>query len=307
MDEGEFLIYRILRKIKREIHSKIEDNYLKKFLDDNIYGIYNFTKDDLNLYKTEKKTILLKMNYLKYDNTLELITIGNRSIYWPSGIDNRDLPWLYHEIFDEFTKNPSSYDHIYMKIDDASWIIDAGCSEGYFTLFAFEKNNNAKVVALEPLSEMQEALSKTFESETKSNRFFLEKKALGTNNNTIQFIFNPEHLCDSSINHTTKNIENSNVYDVEVTTLDKLSENHNLFENGIIKMDIEGAEMDALRGGVELMKKYKPRLAVAVYHDYENAIKCRDIILEANPSYKVEFRGMYGYFKPPRPYMLFAW
>ncbi|KKM84494.1 hypothetical protein LCGC14_1298540 [marine sediment metagenome] len=75
----------------------------------------------------------------------------------------------------------------------------------------------------------------------------------------------------------------------------------------MIKMDIEGYEMSALRAAMSLMKNHKPRLAIAVYHELENALKCAEIIKNANPTYKVEFRGYYGYFEPARPYMLFAY
>ena len=72
-------------------------------------------------------------------------------------------------------------------------------------------------------------------------------------------------------------------------------------------MDIEGYEMKALEGAKQTLANDKPQLAIAVYHDYENALQCRNIILEANPTYKIEFRGMYAWFKPPRPYLLFAY
>jgi len=75
----------------------------------------------------------------------------------------------------------------------------------------------------------------------------------------------------------------------------------------MIKMDVEGAEMDALLGGTQLLRNQKPKLAVAVYHDYDNAKLCSDIILQANPAYHIEFRGMYNWFYPARPYLLFAW
>ena len=72
-------------------------------------------------------------------------------------------------------------------------------------------------------------------------------------------------------------------------------------------MDIEGYEMTALSGALNVLKEYKPALAVAVYHDLENARTCAALIKGANPTYKIEFRGCYGYLDPPRPYMVFAY
>jgi len=306
MDEGKLLIGRIFKKIKNKVLNIKENIYLEKFIGNSTSGIYSFSKNDKDLYMAEKITKMPKMINNNYNNDLELITIENRNIYWPNGINKKDLPWLYHEIFDDFFKNPSSYNHKSMKITSVDWVVDAGCCEGFFSLFVFERNKQAKIVALEPLKEMREALLKTFELENSVGRFFLEEKALGENKGLIKFKSNQDHLCDSSISNN-KDMDSVSDYDVKVTTLDQISTKYNLLQNGLVKMDIEGAEMEALRGGVKLMKEYKPKLAIAVYHDYENAVKCRDIILDANPSYNIEFRGMYGYFKPPRPYILFAW
>ena len=103
------------------------------------------------------------------------------------------------------------------------------------------------------------------------------------------------------------NINSAYVELVTVTTIDKVIQGQNFFGNGLIKMDIEGFEMKALEGAKNTLRTLKPSLAIAVYHEYENANKCAEIIKNANPEYKIELRGCYGYFKPARPYMLFAW
>lgn len=302
------ILKRIKNKITRVINNYNENKYLNKIILNND-SVYKFKNKDLELYKIEKRTHLPVRNVDTYSNDLKIVTINEHRIFWPTNVQDDDLPWLYHEIFDKYDENPSSYDHPNMNYQKADWIIDAGCCEGYFSLFAFDKSQTCSVIALEPLEEMKEALIKTFEKQINEKRFVLEQKALGKESGTVLFSFNSNHLCDSSMKGSASCLSknDNNVYDVEVTSLDILVKENDLKENGIVKMDIEGAEMDALLGGGELMKKYKPKLAIAVYHDYENALKCKEIILKANPEYKVEFRGMYGYFNPPRPYILFAW
>jgi FkbM family methyltransferase len=49
-------------------------------------------------------------------------------------------------------------------------------------------------------------------------------------------------------------------------SIDKLVAENNLPRLDFIKMDIEGAEMMALRGATETLKRFKPVLAISVYH-----------------------------------------
>jgi len=301
-----------LKKIKYKVITKLktikDDIYLYKFLIKN-YGKYQFSKQELKLYKIERKIELPKMLTSYYNNILDKITIKKHIIFWPISVSKNDLPWLYHEIFDSYDYNPSSYDNPNMNYSDSQWVIDAGSCEGYFSLFAYKKNDSCSIIALEPLIEMKGALEKTFEKKLIEGKFSLVQKALGKEPGDALFSKNNESFCDSSIKELNplEPINSDNNYKVEVVNLDTLMREYDLKENGIVKMDIEGAEMEALYGGFELMKEHKPKLAIAVYHEYDNALKCKDIILKANPEYNIEFRGMYGYFKPPRPYLLFAW
>lgn len=271
--------------------------------------IYQFSDEDIDLYITEKFCSLPLLHIVDNSNSLlQQLNINGTNIYWPTITPSTDLPWLYHEIFDDFSINPSSYNHPKIEIHKADWVIDAGCCEGFFTSFVFQNNKTAKVIAFEPLKEMEAPLTATFNNQISENSFSLEQKALDKVEGKTQFNMNNAHLCDSGLDeHAIIDDNDTQIYEVETTTLNSISIKYALRGKGIIKMDIEGAEMDALIGSDELLKKLKPRLAVAVYHKYENALKCKDIILKANPQYKIEFRGCYGYFNPPRPYMLFAW
>lgn len=57
-----------------------------------------------------------------------------------------------------------------------------------------------------------------------------------------------------------------------------------------IKMDVEGAEYDSLIGAERIIKKYKPKLAVCVYHNQKDFWRIPELVLSYNKDYKVYLR-----------------
>lgn len=57
-----------------------------------------------------------------------------------------------------------------------------------------------------------------------------------------------------------------------------------------IKMDIEGAEYQAILGAKKTIEKYKPKLAICVYHKPEDVWELPWLIHEINPEYKFYLR-----------------
>ena len=60
-----------------------------------------------------------------------------------------------------------------------------------------------------------------------------------------------------------------------------------------IKMDIEGSELGALRGAEALIKKYKPYLAVCLYHRKNDLLEIPTYLYNLMPEYKFYLRGGY--------------
>lgn len=265
-------------------------------------GSYNFSRNDLSLYLNERFNIQRpSINVIaQHDHELTLLEIGGRRIFWPSAMAYDDLSWLYGEVFAPWSGNPASYDHPALEIGKAGWVVDAGACEGFFSLFALERGAQ-RIIAVEPLEPLWRALRTTFAEHTDAGRFELFEGALGRTSGAAHLNLDPLHACDASVVSSNTGIS------VPCVTLDELGERYHLAEGGIVKMDIEGAEMDALTGAGRLLREYKPKLAVAVYHEYDNANLCAGIIRDANPAYTIEFRGMYDWLSPPRPYLLFAW
>jgi FkbM family methyltransferase len=290
---------------KKQLRSKLLVNMHTQNL------AYSFTNEDIELYVQERFTPLPTLVVEKTeDASLVTVTINSTKIYWPASQSELDLPWLFHEVFDNFKTNPSSYDNSNLAYETRSWIIDAGAAEGYFSIFALKKSN-ASLICIEPLPIMKMALEKTLSLYPNGKPSIIISSALSDKPGLADIQIDENHICDSKLVSTSSSaVElegNSTSQRVPVTTLDQIAIDRKLGVNGLIKMDIEGYEMLALTGAVNLMRKFKPALAVAVYHDLDNAKKCAEIIKAANPKYKIEFRGFYGYFEPARPYMVFAY
>lgn len=262
---------------------------------------YDLTFADAMLFHDEIKRSAPTMAVESAGNLLR-VDIDGRRIYWPAEFSTSDLPWLYAEIYAPFVHNPSSYDHPLAGIKAGDWVIDAGACEGFFTRRALE-GGAARVVSVEPVPTLLEALALTFAVEIEGGCVSLAGVALSKQAGSAMLNTDFNHVCDSSLEVAHEGSSGN----IQVKALDELAAKYTLAGNGLIKMDIEGAEMDALKGAAHILTSLQPRLAIAVYHGYMNAAECRDIILAANPAYTVEFRGLYGYYHPPRPYMLFAW
>jgi len=78
-------------------------------------------------------------------------------------------------------------------------------------------------------------------------------------------------------------------YDGIVTSIsiDDFVEEYNLTRVDFIKMDIEGAEPIALKGAIETIKKFKPKLAIAIYHSMDDFANIPEYIYNLNLGYEL--------------------
>ncbi len=81
-------------------------------------------------------------------------------------------------------------------------------------------------------------------------------------------------------------VESGNIK-ILVDSLDNIIGND---EVTFIKMDIEGSELEALKGAEKLIKRCKPKLAICVYHKPEDIIEIPMYIKSLVPEYKLYLR-----------------
>ena len=98
---------------------------------------------------------------------------------------------------------------------------------------------------------------------------------------------------DCRIVRATGDIENALVTkgNMEIATI-SIDEEFSNEEISYIKMDVEGAEIEALRGAEETLNRCKPKLAISAYHKREDIYELPLIIHQIYPKYRLYLRHL---------------
>lgn len=79
-----------------------------------------------------------------------------------------------------------------------------------------------------------------------------------------------------------------------VVRLDSFVKDNGITNVDLVKMDIEGAEFDALKGAVKTLKKYKPNLIIAIYHKGQHLFEIPGWLKKNIPEYNLRFVAFSG-------------
>ncbi len=164
-------------------------------------------------------------------------------------------------------------------------VLDCGAHVGLVTRQSL-KAGAQLVVAIEPGTRQQECLRRTFASEVSSGRVRICPKAVW--DKTTELLFEDDgadrdKLAAAGAAHATLK--------VATVTIDELVEELHLERVDFIKMDIEGAEQEALAGATRTLARFRPRLAIAGYHKANDSREIPRLIQAANSGYKAGSSG----------------
>ena len=96
----------------------------------------------------------------------------------------------------------------------------------------------------------------------------------------------------NSFEHDKFNKAEWTAHNIDVVRMDDYIDDKVTF----IKMDIEGSEANALLGAERIIRTYKPKLAISVYHRKDDMWVIPNIILQFNPDYKFYLRNYTFHF-----------
>ncbi|MBR5913633.1 MAG: FkbM family methyltransferase [Selenomonadaceae bacterium] len=91
----------------------------------------------------------------------------------------------------------------------------------------------------------------------------------------------------SSDNETSSSVSDEGNVTIDAEKIDDIVGDTKI---GFIKMDIEGSELNALRGATETIKRDKPMLAICAYHKAEDLITIPQFIKSLHADYKLYLR-----------------
>lgn len=80
---------------------------------------------------------------------------------------------------------------------------------------------------------------------------------------------------------------------VQITTIDAYAREHALPSVDFIKMDVEGAELDILKGAKTSIARFKPILALSAYHKLDDFWTLMNFIKSIRPDYEFALRQSY--------------
>ncbi len=147
------------------------------------------------------------------------------------------------------------------KIKASGFVIDAG---GHIGSFAIKASDNAtSVISFEPIKENYDILCENIRL-NKLNSVCALNVGLADTEGLKNFDFD-----SSSISTSTSSFKRGkkNINMVLVTTIDSYCNKNKIKEIDFIKLDVEGGELEVLKGSIKMLKKCKPYIAAEIHSE----------------------------------------
>jgi FkbM family methyltransferase len=160
--------------------------------------------------------------------------------------------------------------------------VDCGAFDGNDSInfTKFTNNKYTRIVMFEPNKENFGNIQKRVPYLSDS-RITVENYGVWSTKTTLKF--QNDSASSTIISDNDNSDENVDVISLDEYFKDKPATEQPTF----IKMDIEGAEIEALKGSQNIIREFTPKLAICVYHKIADMYEIPELIRSINPNYKM--------------------
>ncbi len=223
-----------------------------------------------------------RLSMERYDSSwgIDLISDGSRRFWIRRDGDKRDgrklLAYLLAEHEWIASQNPAK------AVKRGDIVIDCGAHVGVFTRNALG-HGAEKVIAVDPDPTQVECLRRNFAEEIAAGKVVVVPKGVWSSEGSLTL-----HIGSGNSGMSSLVIDRGGAsVEVPLVTIDQLVEELRLPRVDYIKFDIEGAEREALKGGLETIRNDRPRLMVESYHREDDMTVLPQIIAQAYKDYQM--------------------
>lgn len=166
-------------------------------------------------------------------------------------------------------------------------VLDCGANTGTFVHEALTAGA-AKVIAIDPSPGNVEGMRRTFAKEIAEGRVVVYPKGVWDKDDVIEMNVFSNSALDSFVMKTRDEVPGQKPTKVRLplTTIDKMVAELGLTKVDYIKMDIEGAERQAIAGGAETIRKFRPRMSIATENLDDDYLKVPEAVRAIRTDYQ---------------------
>ncbi|MBQ2622471.1 MAG: FkbM family methyltransferase [Thermoguttaceae bacterium] len=170
-----------------------------------------------------------------------------------------------------------------VRIKEGDYVVDGGACYGNTAIdFAYTVKENGKVYSFEFLPENLQIFNKNLELNSElASRIEIIPHPLWSNSSLELYVI--DNGPGTRVLSTPPE-----KYDLKVASksIDDLVDEGVIKRVDFLKLDIEGAELECLKGSAKTIQRWKPQLAVCVYHKHEDFIQIPQYLHNLVPEYK---------------------
>lgn len=161
-------------------------------------------------------------------------------------------------------------------------VMDVGAHVGTFGDDALRRGA-AKVIMVEADPVNAECIRRNFAPEIQQGRVVLIAEGAWSKPDTLEFAMG---VANSGTGSFVLSEDESRKIKIPVNTIDNMLQRIGVSKVDYLKMDIEGAEREALRGAHDILHSSKPVIFLDAYHLRDDSEVLPPLILQANPAYR---------------------